>query len=186
MKKCIVLLISTLLFFSCQKKSELSATFNCSTNTLKNLEKVEDLKSVFSIDLPKDWKINLYQDEIQSSIFTADTTKQLTETVLLDVTYINKKIDFNDDFLLKQQQENLSKKLIQVQSKKITFKEKPTVVMHFKGRKGNFDYQVCNTFIKLNTSNFLLAKVEVYGDALVNERFCKAIESLDNIIIKRK
>ena len=150
-----------------------------------DLETIEDAKKTFTIALPKSWNTNLYVNEIQSSIFSADNTKQLTETVLLDVTYINKTIEFNDDFLLKQQQENLSKQLIQVQSKKFTFKENPIVLMQFKGKKGRFNYQVCNSFIKLNSSNFILAKVEVYGDSLVNERFCSALQFIENIKLKQ-
>ena len=66
-----------------------------------------DVKKTFSVAYPKNWKTNLYFDETQSSIFTADTTKQLTETVLLDITFINKEINFNDSFKLQQEQESL-------------------------------------------------------------------------------
>jgi len=179
-----ILFIASLLFISCDKNSTIRKEFDCDSKTFNNLEAVDDVKNLFSVDLPKDWKINLYQDEIQSSIFTADTTKQLTETVLLDVTFINKKINFDDVFLLKQDQENLANELIRIKLKELIFLEKPTYYMVYKGKKGKFDYQVSNTFIKVNESNFILAKTEVYGDSIVNQRFCKAFSLMENIKIK--
>lgn len=177
----ILFLIVSFLFFSCQKQSEISKDFNCSTASFKNLEIVDDVKNLFSVEIPKNWKTNLYQDEVQSSIFTADTTKQLTKTVLLDITFIQNKINFDDAFILKQEQEYLSKKLIKIKSTAFTFLEKPALQMLFIGKKGNFNYQICNTFIKINTSNFILAKTEVYGDSLVNQRFCKAFSLIEKI-----
>ncbi|PQB06933.1 hypothetical protein BST83_07030 [Polaribacter filamentus] len=59
-----VLLIASLLLFSCAKQSEISKDFNCLTTAYKNLEKVDDVKNLFSLQLPKNWKINLYQDEV--------------------------------------------------------------------------------------------------------------------------
>jgi hypothetical protein len=174
-------LLASLLLFSCTKKSEISKDFNCSTSTFKNLEKIEDVKSLFSIDLPKDWKINLYQDEVQSSIFAADTTKQLTETVLLDVTFIRNEINFDDAFILQQEQENLAKGLIKTKIKEITLLEKPSIYIIYKGKKGTFNYQTCHTFIKLNEQNFIFAKTEIYGDSLVNQRFCNSFSLIENI-----
>lgn len=179
-----IIFIASLLFFSCDKKSVIHKEFDCKTTTFNNLEIVDDVKNLFSIDLPKDWKIILYQDEIQSSIFTADTTKQLTETVLLDVTFIQRKINFGDVFLLKQDQENLANQLIRIKTMEFIFLEKPSMYLVYKGKKGKFEYQVCNTFIKVNESNFLLAKTEVYGDSIVNQRFCEAFSLMENIKIK--
>ena len=180
----ILFIIALLLFISCDKKSAISEEFDCETKTFDNLEVVDDVKNLFSVEIPENWKINLYQDEIQSSIFAADTTKQLTETVLLDVTFINKKINFDDAFLLQQDQENLANELIRINTKEILFIEKPSMYLIYKGKKGKFDYQVCNTFIKVNESNFILAKTEIYGDSIVNKRFCKAFSLMENIKIK--
>lgn len=177
----IIIFSAALLIFSCQSKSRISKDFNCSTSEFNNLEKVKDLKKLFAIEIPKSWNTNLYQDETQSSIFTGDTTKQLTETVLLDVTLIKNKIRFNEAFLLKQEQEHLSKNLIKVKVEELTFLNKPSLYMLFKGKKGKFNYQVCNTFIKVNNSNFILAKSEIYGDSLVNQRLCKALALIEKI-----
>jgi hypothetical protein len=181
MKLFFLVLLTSFLFFSCQNKSAISSDFNCATSDFKNLEKVNDVKSLFSMDLPKNWKINLYQDKIQSSIFAADTTKQLTETVLIDVTFIENNINFNDDFLLKQEQESLSKNLIKTRTKQITLLNKPAIYLMYKGKKGAFNYQTCHIFIKLNEQNFIFAKTEIYGDSLVNQKFCKSFSLIESI-----
>lgn len=174
-------LLSSFLFFSCQNKSEINQEFNCKTDLFNNLEVIGDMKSLFSVEIPKNWKTNLYHDEVQSSIFTADTTKQLTETVLLDVTFIQNKINFDDEFILQQEQEHLSKNLVKIKSKAFQLLDKPSFYMLFRGKKGKFKYQVCNTFIKVNESNFILAKSEIYGDSLVNSRLCKSFTLIDKI-----
>jgi hypothetical protein len=176
--------LASLLFFSCNK-SEIKKDFNCIKTEFNNLENVTDVRDLFSIELPKDWKINLYEDETQSSIFAADTTKQLTETVLLDVTFIKNEINFDEAFLLNQEQENLVNNLIKIKSKKVTILNKPSLYIIYKGKKGTFNYQTCHTFIKINEDNFIFAKTEVYGDSLVNFRFCKAIQLIENIKINQ-
>ena len=181
MKKIILLIGASLLLLSCSQQSEISSDFNCKTSIFKDLEEVKDVKNLFSVQIPKTWKTNLYYDQIQSSIYTADTTKQLTETLLLDFTIINKNIKFDTAFKLKQEQENLTKKLIKIKSKETSIINKPTYFTISKGKKGSYDYQVCHFFIKVNEQNFILAKAEVYGDSLVNKRLCKAFSFIENI-----
>jgi hypothetical protein len=113
----------------------MAVNFNCKKTNIHNLEVINDVKNIFSVEFPKNWKTNLFFDENQSSIFTADTTKQLTETVLLDISFINKEINFNDSFKLQQEQESLSKNLIQTTSKEIKLLNKPTYYTISKGKK---------------------------------------------------
>jgi hypothetical protein len=184
MKKLITLIGASLLFLSCSHPSEIRSNFNCKSSSFKDLEEVKDVKNLFSIQIPKTWKTNLYYDAIQSSIYAADTTKQLTETLLLDITIINKNLKFDNAFKLKKEQENLTKKLIKIKSKETSIINKPSYYTISKGKKGNYDYQVCHFFIKVNEQNFILAKAEVYGDSLVNKRFCSALNFIEKIKIK--
>ncbi|MEE9407510.1 MAG: hypothetical protein V3V28_05490 [Polaribacter sp.] len=179
--KYVIIFVTSLLFFSCQNSSEINKDFDCKVENYQNLEEVKDVKNLFSVEIPKNWKTNLYYDALQSSIYTADTTKQLTETLLLDVTYIKKEINFDEDFKLKKEQENLVKKLIQVKTKEIIVLNKPSYYTISKGTKSGFNYQVCEIFMKVNNQNFILAKAEVYGGSLVNERMCKAINLIKKI-----
>jgi hypothetical protein len=183
MKYLLLLFIASLLFYSCKKQSYISTNFNCKEIKITNLEEVKDVKNLFTLQLPKSWKTNLFYDKMQSSIYTADTTKQLTETVLLDITHINNAINFNTLFKLKQEQESLAKDLIQTQSKEITFLNKPSYFTVSKGKKGNYAYKICQIFIKINQEQLILAKAEVYGDSLVNKRMCTAITLIEKIKI---
>lgn len=183
--KYIVIIVASLLLFSCKNSSEIHTDFNCKTTDFKNLEKVDDIKNLFSVEIPKNWKTNLYYDALQSSIYSADTSKQLTETVLLDITFINKSINFNEDFKLEKEQESLKRKLIQVKNKETIILEKPSYYTVSKGTKSGFNYQVCEIFMKINNQNFILAKAEVYGDSLINKRICNAINLIEKIKINQ-
>lgn len=185
MKYSIISFLASLLLFSCTNSSKISKDFNCETTNFNNLETVKDVKNFFTIELPKNWKTNLYYDDVQSSIYTADTTKQLTETLLLDVTYIKNAIHFNEDFKLKQEQESLAKNLIQTKAKETIFLENPAYYTISKGKKGTYKYQIFQTFIKINEQNFILAKAEVYGDSLINKRMCSAIALIEKIKINQ-
>ncbi|WP_405604616.1 hypothetical protein [Polaribacter sp. Asnod1-A03] len=182
MKKNLVVVLTTLLLLlACNTQSKISKYFNCSTINFKNLEEVKDFKNLFSVEIPETWKTNLYYDHFQSSIYTADTTKQLTQTLLLDITLINKSINFDSNFKLKQEQENLSKNLIKIKSAETTLIEKPSYYTISKGKKGNYDYQIGHFFIKINEQNFILAKAEIYGDSIVDQRFCNALSLIQKI-----
>lgn len=166
---------------SCKNNKALSNQFSCNFPSFKNLEKITDMKKVFSVKYPKHWKTNLFYDEIQSSIYTADTTKQLTETTILDITLVSKSINFDTDFKLRHEQESLSNSLIQKTSEEIEMRGKPSYYSISKGLKGKFSYQICNVFIKMNEQNFIHAKAEIYGDSLVEERLCKAVNLIEGV-----
>ena len=136
--------------------------------------------------IPKTWKTNLFYDEVQSSIYTADTTKQLTETLLLDITYINKNINFDALFKLNLEQQGLSRNLIQIKNEEIDLLNKQTYFTISKGKKGEFQYEVSQAFIKINEQNFIIAKVEIYGDSLIHKRRCQAITLIEQIKIINK
>jgi hypothetical protein len=183
MKYFLVSFLASLLLFSCKKQSEISKSFKCNSKEINNLEAVTAVKNLFTVQLPKTWKTNLFFDEVQSSIYSADTTKQLTETVLLDITFINNTINFNALFKLKQEKESFAKNLLQTESKEITLLNKPSCYTVSKGKKGSYSYKKCEVFIKINEENFMLAKVEIYGDSLVNERMCTGILLIEKIKI---
>ncbi len=182
MKKRLFILL--IICISCQEKSVMETEFSCNTSINEALEEIVDVKKLFSVQFPKHWKTNLYYDELQSSIYTGDTTKQLTETILIDVTFIRKSIQINEAFKLKNEQESLANQLIQFQSKEITLANKPSYYSLSKGRKNNFPYQNFNLFIQVSEENFIHAKTEIYGDSLVNKRLCNAIQLLEKIKIQ--
>lgn len=182
-QRSVFIVITSLLFYSCDKESELKKDFSCNDHSFQNLEVIKDVKGNFSVKFPSSWKTNLYTDEVQSSIYGADTTKQLTETFLLDVSFVSNSIEINPIFKLKIEQENLAKNLIKKKEKEIMFLNKPSYYVVSAGKKGKFEYQALQIFINLNEEKLILIKAEVYGDSLVNERLCKAITLIEKIKI---
>ena len=124
-----------LLLIGCNTKTPLQQDFDCENSSIANLETVKDMKSVFTLQLPKSWKTNLFYDSVQSSIYTADTTKQLTETTILDITLVADSIALNEDLKLKFEQAQLKKKLIVTKSKNTTILNKPSYYFLSKGKK---------------------------------------------------
>ncbi len=183
MKSLDILFLVSLFFISCSS-SELKNDFNCTNSSFSNLEKTSDIRSLFTVTFPKNWKVNLYYDNSQTSIYAADTTKPLTKSTLIDITYIHNSINFDDAFLLKLIEKEKELQLKNIKAKKVIFLEKPSYIQQSKGQKGKYSYQILNIYSKINSDNFLLSKVEIYGDSLIKERLCKAINLLEKIEMK--
>ena len=180
MKKIVVLIVFTMLV-SCNSKSKISKDLNCQPESYSNLEKVEDIKRLFTVQFPDNWKTNLYYDNNQSSIYTADTTKQLTETTLVDITHVSNELKLDSDFIQKFKTSLTEQKLVETTSYELQFQEKKSYYSRALGKKGKFAYEICNLFIKINDNNYIHAKAEVYGDSLINERLCNAFSLIEKI-----
>lgn len=181
MMKKIAIILTILVFASCTYKSKISKDLECSPDTYSNLETIEDVKKLFTVKFPDNWKTNLYYDNKQSSIYTADTTKQLTETFLVDVTHVSNELKFDSDFIMSFKDDLISQKLVEGTSYETKFQEKDTYYSLALGKKNNYTYHILNLFIKINTNNYIHAKAEVYGDSLVNERLCNALSLIEKI-----
>ncbi len=183
--KRIILIIFTIVCGACMHTSELTNEFSCSNNEgYSNLSKIEDFKKLFTVKLPKSWKINLYYDEGQTSIYAADTTLNLTQTTLFDASLIHSPDPINNSFKEKIAQDNILMGLENMKSKDFKLHDHPSFYSLAKGRKGKYAYHILNVFSKVNNDGFLHVKVEVYGDSLVNKRFCKSIDLIHQIQFK--
>lgn len=182
MKSILRFFLISLVFISCSK-SELEKEFSCSNNQHFSSKRTIDAKKLFSLQLPRHWKTNLFYDTLQSSIYSADTTKQLTESVLIDVTQISNAYQFNDEFKNFLNKNDSIKKLKNHKQQQFQFNNKPAFYSISKGKKGNFSYQILNIFIQQNATNSYHLKTEIYGDTRVNERFCSGLNILNTIQI---
>lgn len=185
MKFIIFFSVFTLLFFSCTNQSNISKDFSCGdTNSYTNLETLDDFKKYFKIQLPKNWKTSYYYNSIESSIYSTDTTLSLTkEATFIGASYILNPIEIDAQFINKIKSDNHKMQLQEISSKQTKFLEKPTYYNLSKGKKGKYDYKVLNIFTKTNTG-FLYVKIEAYGDSLVDERICKAVNLVNKIELK--
>lgn len=175
-----IVLLSTLV--GCQKKL-IKDSFDCNTTTnFANTEEVQDILKHFKINIPRDWKSELYYDETQSRFYSADTTKQLTETYIVDVTWHQGEIEFGQDFEtlvindLKQNQQ-----LTPIKSGFGNFNNFKGYYNLSKGSQTGFDYHFFQIFLKTATDEYYTLTTKVYGNEFVNERICASVSLFENI-----
>ena len=113
-----------IVFSSCSNQSELSGNFDCGNSNNENKTTLKDFNKNFKLNIPVSWKTELYYDNFQSEIFSADTVKQLTETYILDVSYKLGSVQFNDDYFFKNDSILSNKNLKIIKSKNILFQDK--------------------------------------------------------------
>ena len=181
MKSFIKIIFIPLILVSCNK-SVLEKEFSCNAQSFNaSTETVIDVKKTFSIEIPMHWKTNLFYDKMQSSIYSADTTKQLSETILIDITHLQSNYRFNDHFKKQLTINDSIQKLTSKKQHSFLFKNRDAYFTLSNGKKGSFKYQILNIFVKQNNFNSFHLKTEVYGDSAINTRFCQAIQTLNSI-----
>jgi len=182
MKKIIVLAL-IISFISCQK-NDLKKEFNCkSTTAFSDTKEIRDILKKFKIKFPRSWKTQLYYDEFQSEIYSADTTKSLTEAYILDISWHQGELNLNDTFDQSVKdtlaiKENLSP----VRSDFIKFKERPSYWNLSKGKNGNHTYHFLQVYVKTEVDEYFTFTTKVYGDENVDSRLCEAIQLSDGIV----
>jgi hypothetical protein len=181
MKLPLIIFAIFFIFSSCKKQSQLSSIFECDTVNLKNLNEYSDFKQNFKITIPNNWKTELYYNEFQSEIFTADTTKQLSETYVLDASFNFGNLNFNTDFHKKTDSIIAISNLEKTNSGNFSFKSNPAYWYLVNGTKKGFNYHQFNLIVKLSDETYFTAYTEVYGDSNINERICESIAIFDKI-----
>ncbi len=181
MKKIIILLL-TISFISCQK-NDLKSEFNCkSTTSFSNTKEIRDVLKKFRLTLPSNWKTELYYDEFQSEIFSADTTKSLTQTYLLDISWHQGELNLNEAFdQTVKDTLAIKEKLSPVKSSFIKFKDKPSYWNLAKGKYGEHTYHFLQVYVKTEVDEYFTFTTKVYGDENVDDRLCEAIQISDKI-----
>ncbi|MDB0615710.1 hypothetical protein PL372_09145 [Tenacibaculum dicentrarchi] len=175
---------SLILLTSCNSSSDLKKDFTCKNDAFyqeNTLKEQQDFRKYFTTYFPENWKVNLYYDTKKTSIYAADTTVNLTKTTLIDVTLVHNTVYIDKTFAQKITADNKKMGLTELKTKHLQLFKKPSYYSYAQGKKGKYSYHILNTFTKINTDNFLHVKTEVYGDSLVTERFCKAIELIEKI-----
>ena len=181
--KYLIPLFVTLLTFSCTSKSELLEKSNC-TSTLPNNTKItSDFKNNFTVVVPKHWKTNLFYNNTESSLFFADTTKQLNETFIIKTSYNYgeikniETIKRNTDSILKHN--NFSK----INDFSFSFNQLPAYAYTTKYVNNNRDVTIFQMYAMVNNASYLTASVEAYGSANIDKRLCEGISIINSIKI---
>ena len=182
MKYLTILILSLLVFSSCQN-NDLGEQFECNTPThFTNTKKYKDVLSKFNIEIPKYWKTQLYYDEFQSDLYSADTTKQLSETYLIDITWHQGELNFDEEFKSKISKGLKNKGLLKVvRSGFVKFKKHDSYYNLSTGKSADLTYHFLQVYLKYKPDEYYTFTSKIYGDKYVNERICSSISIFNNI-----
>ncbi len=183
MKYIISIFILITSLSSCNEKQTVSSAFDC--NTTQHLTKTKTYKDVlshFKLGVPKSWKTSLYYDEFSSEVYSADTTKQLSETYIADITWHQGELNFNDDFeqgINKILQEK--EKLEIVQSGYADFIKHKSYYNLAVGKNTDITYHYLQIYLQYSVDEYYTFTTKIYGEDFVSERICASISLFKSI-----
>ncbi len=182
MKYFSILIISLFLFSGCQN-NDLGEKFECDTPIhFTNTKKYKDVLSKFKISLPKYWKTQLYYDEFQSDLYSADTTKQLSETYLIDITWHQGELNFDEEFKSNISKDLKSKGLLKVvHSGFVKFKKHNSYYNLSTGKSADLTYHFLQVYLQYKPDEYYTFTSKIYGNDFVDERVCSSISIFNNI-----
>lgn len=181
--KYLFILVGLVLFVQSCKKNDLRNDLNCNTTTnFADTKEIRGFLKHFKLNVPRNWKSELYYDEMQSRFYGADTSKQLTETYIIDVTWHQGEIELNDDF--RQLIENDVKQndhLKPIKGGFGYFKDIPCYYNLANGIHAGFTYHYLQIYLKTDVDEYYNLTTKVYGDEFVEERICESLSLFENI-----
>lgn len=180
--KNILLLLVALSLLACQK-NDLIKEFKCkSTTEFSDTKEIRDVLKKFKLTLPSTWKTQLYYDDFQSEIYSADTTKSLKETYILDISWHQGELELNE-FFDQTVRDTLAIKegLSLVKSNFSEFHNKPCYWNLSKGKSGEFTYHFFQVYVKTEVDEYFTFTTKIYGDENIDERLYSSIQLTDQI-----
>ena len=110
---CLLSIFSfALLLTGCQQPSLQKALFgSCKSTQQEQAQKnIKDLHQRFEISIPSDWKKEFFIDSSSTRFYCADTTKDLTDTYIVEIGHYLKNTTLDTLFVKKIEDEVLQKK----------------------------------------------------------------------------
>ena len=180
--KNILILLFTLSLIGCNN-NDLKKEFNCASKTdISETKEIRDVLKKFKLQLPVNWKTQLYYDDFQSEIYSADTTKSLKETYILDISWHQGELDLIESFNQTVKDTLAIKEgLSLVKSDFAKFQKKPCYWNLSKGKAGEFTYHFFQVYVKTEVDEYFTFTTKIYGDENVDERLCESIALTDQI-----
>lgn len=174
-KLVLIAVVFGVVFGSC-KNSQFEREFSCETPmSFSNTKTYKDVLSHFEIDVPKNWKTSLYYDEYQSKLYTADTTRNLSESYIIDVSWHQGELIIDDDLeRLVSEQVGREFNLIPVKAGEGEFLDYPSYYHISTGKKNNMSWHYLQIYLKYAPDEYYTLTSKIYGDELVTERICSS------------
>lgn len=128
----LISIFCVLAIISCNQKPDIYDILGAKKNTNYNHSKtIRDVKNNFEVNIGAHWKRELYFDDYQSRIYTADTTKSYSSSFIIDITRFKGKIIIEEEF--KNQLVSTIQKKAQnyvIKEGFLEFKEKPAYCIY--------------------------------------------------------
>ncbi len=176
------LLIMALVCISCQN-SKFEKEFDCNTPIQFTQTKTyKDVLGHFEMKVPKSWKTELYYDEYQSALYSADTTKELSDTYILDITWHQGELVLNKDFEVKvAQNATRNLQLVPVKSGFGDYLGHPSYYYIGTGKNGELSWHYLQIYVQHSIDEYYTLNAKIYGNEFVDERICASFGLFKNI-----
>ena len=182
MKYLVLSMLIAMLLISCQN-SKFEREFDCNTPAEYTQTKTyKDVLGHFEMDVPMSWKTELYYDQYQSALYSADTTKQLRETYIIDITWHQGELVLNKDFEVKVA-ENATRnlRLVPVKSGFGDYLGHPSYYHIATGKSDDLSWHYLEIYVQHNIDEYYTLTAKIYGSEFVNERICSSFSLFNNI-----
>lgn len=183
MKYTFSLLLLTLLLVACEK-SKFEREFECDTpSSYTQTKNYKDVLGHFEVEIPSSWKTELYYDEYQSALYTADTTKALRETFILDMAWRQGELVLNKDFEIRvAQNAERNLKLIPVKSGFGDYLGNPAYYHIATGKGDDLNWHYLEVYVQHKVDEYYVFTSKIYGDEFVSERICASFSIFNDLV----
>lgn len=177
----VLILLLSFTFLACSSSSELEEMNGCGADLPDNLTEKIDFKKNFKLQLPKSWKTSYYYSPATSEMFAADTTKQLTDSYIVELIHQDAELEMGTDLKLKIDSFNKENNYSLVDSNELQFKNHPASFFTLKGQKNSYDVLIFDLYVKTSEMTYFNSKVEIYGNSNIQNRLCESLAILNTI-----
>lgn len=182
MKQTFFILVFLLALFSC-KKNDVAGAFDCNASLhFSETKEMTDVLKKFKLEVPTNWNSKLYYDEFKSELYSADTTKNLSETYIVEITWHQGEVELNQALHKK-----VNKFLVETEELQTlksgfgTFKNFPAYYNLSNGKNMDFDYAYLQIYVKTKPDEYFTLTTKVFGNQFVDERVCASLGLFDHL-----
>jgi len=182
--KRILIVLTAMVLISCSK-NDLKKEFDCNSSVkVGETKEIRDILKKFKLVVPKTWETQLYYDDFKSQIYAADTTKEFTETYILDIAWHQGELNLNDAFAQTVSDTlSIREQMTTVKSGIGEYKKKPAYWNLSQGKKSNRLYTFMQVYLKTDLDEYFLLTTKLYGKNNIDARLCESIAFFDRIKI---
>jgi len=169
-----ILFLLIIAIYSCSNKNSIFKNYDCQITPIES-KKIVDALNKFTLNIPNNWKTELYIDKGSSIFVTADTTKQLSKAFIIKVSSISGALNFD-----KNLGSTLKVKLVESNWKndKITagfFESHHALLLKSTKQNSNIKTNALHLFFNAKNDSHFEIEIQCFGDKNIQNRFCKAI-----------